>query len=140
MILHLDSGGLNDFHGIFQFASPDEPFELSNGQCLDHGILAYETYGQLSDNKDNVILIFHALSGSQHAAGYRESVSQSVDPLWIDECKTGWWDGFIGDEKVIDTSRYFIICANYIGGCYGSTGPSSRRPNSDEKYLSLIHI
>ena len=136
MIPHPDSGGLNDFHGTFQFASPDEPFELSNGQCLDHGILAYETYGQLSENKDNVILIFHALSGSQHAAGYRESVSRSVDPLWIDECKTGWWDGFIGDEKVIDTSRYFIICANYIGGCYGSTGPSSRRPNSDEKYMS----
>ena len=136
MTLHPDVGRLNDFHGTFQFASPDDPFELSNGQCIDHGILAYETYGELNENKDNAILVFHALSGSQHAAGYRESVSQLVNPLWADECKTGWWDGFIGNEKVIDTSRYFIICANYIGGCYGSTGPASRKPNSDEKYMS----
>jgi len=136
MTLHPDAGELNDFHGTFQFASTDVPFELSNGQKIDDGILAYETYGQLNENKDNAILVFHALSGSQHAAGYRESVSQLVDPLWTDECKTGWWDGFIGNGKVIDTSRYFIICVNYIGGCYGSTGPTSNKPNLDEKYMS----
>ena len=136
MTLHPDAGELNDFHGTFQFASTDVPFELSNGQKIDDGILAYETYGQLNENKDNAILVFHALSGSQHAAGYRESVSQLVDPLWTDECKTGWWDGFIGNGKVIETSRYFIICVNYIGGCYGSTGPTSNKPNLDEKYMS----
>ena len=99
-----DVSELNAFLGTFQFASVDEPFELSNGQKLDDGILAFETYGELNENRDNAILVFHALSGSQHAAGYRESVSRSVDPLWTDECKIGWWDGFIGKNKVIDTS------------------------------------
>ena len=112
------------------------PQEISNGQKLDDGILAYETYGQLNENRDNAILVFHALSGSQHAAGYRESVSRSVDPLWTDECKKGWWDGFIGKNKVIDTSRHFLICANYLGGCYGSTGPTSNKANSEDKYMS----
>ena len=64
MTLHPDVGRLNDFHGTFQFASPDDPFKLSNGQCIDHGILAYETYGKLNENKDNAILVFHALSGA----------------------------------------------------------------------------
>ena len=62
---------LNAFRGTFQFASVDEPFELLNGHKLDDGILAYETYGELNENRDNAILVFHALSGSQHAAGYR---------------------------------------------------------------------
>ena len=131
-----DVSELNAFRGTFQFASVDEPFELSNGQKLDDGILAYETYGELNENRDNAILVFHALSGSQHAAGYRESVSRSVDPLWTDECKKGWWDGFIGKNKVFDTSRHFLICANYVGGCYGSTGPTSNKANSEDKYMS----
>ena len=85
--------------GTYQFATSDKPFLLENGEQLNHGELAFETYGTLNSNKDNAILLFHALSGSQHAAGYRESVNESVDRFWADECRTGWWDKFIGHQE-----------------------------------------
>ena len=86
--------------------------------------MAYETYGNLNAGKDNAILLFHALSGSQHAAGCNSSV-KGVNQYWTDECHEGWWEAFIGPGKALDTREFFVICANYLGGCYGTTGPSS---------------
>lgn len=99
--------------------------------------LAYETYGELSPARDNAILLFHALSGSQHAAGYNPAVGEA-GPLWTEECHVGWWDGFIGPGKALDTNRFFVLCANYLGGCYGSTGPASIDPSAGRPYGSAF--
>ena len=85
--------------------------------------LAYETYGQLNQNKSNAILLCHALTGDQYAAG--------VHPV---TGKTGWWDAMVGPGKPFDTERYFIICSNVVGGCMGSTGPASINPRSNRPY------
>jgi len=74
-----------------------------------------------------VILLFHAMTGSQHAAGFNPEVP-GLDGRWTDEMHEGWWDGFIGPGKALDTRKYAIVCANYLGGCYGSTGPASLNP------------
>ncbi|CAN5171419.1 homoserine O-acetyltransferase [soil metagenome] len=103
------------------------PFPLRNGSALPGFTLAYETYGTLSPRRDNAVLVFHALTGSQNAAGFTESV-QGVGTRWTRECQTGWWDAFIGPGKPVDTEKLFVVCANYIGGCYGSSGPSSTNP------------
>jgi homoserine O-acetyltransferase len=95
--------------------------------------LAYETYGKLSPAADNAILVFHALSGSQHAAGLNPAV-RGAGKLWTEELHAGWWDNLIGPGKALDTDRYFIICANYVGGCYGSSGPTSRNPATGKPY------
>ena len=129
---------LNISVGEYQFANSKKPFLLEGGEELTSACLAYETYGTLNKEKNNAILVFHALSGSQHAAGYRESVSESVDRLWTEECKVGWWNKFIGKGAVIDTSKYFVICANYLGGCYGSTGPDSINPDSGQRYMATF--
>lgn len=91
--------------------------------------LAYETHGQLNDRRDNAVLLFHALTGSHHAAGYTKSVD-GVERLWNEECQVGWWDDFIGPGRALDTDHFFVICANYLGGCYGSTGPQSIHPET----------
>ena len=96
----------------------DQPLPLDSGQALDGVTIAYETYGELADDKANAILVFHALSGDQHVA--------STHPI---TGKPGWWDRMIGPGKPIDTSRYHVICANVIGGCMGSTGPASAAPD-----------
>lgn len=106
---------------------------LRRGGELPSVTLAYETYGELSAERDNAVLVFHALTGSQHAAGYNPEVL-GVQERWNDDCWTGWWDEFIGPGKAIDTSRYFVICVNYLGGCYGSTGPLSIDPNTQRPY------
>jgi len=115
-------------------ADGGEEFFLQHGGSLSSVTVAYETYGQLSANKDNAILLFHALTGSQHAAGYNPAV-KNVD-FWSKECHAGWWEGFIGPGKALDTDKFFIICANYLGGCYGSTGPSSPHPDDGKPYGS----
>lgn len=120
-----------------KFLKLGDYFSLQNAPDFGPVTLAYETYGNLSPDGDNAILLFHALSGSQHAAGCNRSVP-GVGSLWKDECHTGWWNGFIGPGKALDTSRFFIICVNYIGGCYGSTGPSSLNPATDKPYGSLF--
>ncbi|MCF7981981.1 MAG: homoserine O-acetyltransferase [Pseudomonadales bacterium] len=99
---------------LMQFS---EPLMLACGRELNNYQLAYETYGQLNANRSNAVLICHALSSNHHAAGYHEG----------DE-KPGWWDACIGPGKPIDTQRFFVVCANNIGGCHGSTGPSSINP------------
>ena len=102
--------------------SPDE-LRLETGRKLGPITLAYETYGRLDRNRSNAILIEHALSGDAHAAGFHKG----------DE-KPGWWDNMIGPGKAFDTDRYFIICSNAIGGCKGSTGPSSPDPKTGRPY------
>lgn len=86
--------------------------------------VAYETYGQLSPQRDNAIFVCHALTGDAHAAGLHSA----------DDRKPGWWDGFIGPGKALDTNDYFVICANVLGGCQGTTGPGSINPETGEQY------
>jgi homoserine O-acetyltransferase len=102
---------------------------------LDEVTLAYEVYGDLNQQRDNAVLLFHALSGSQHAAGVNPAVP-GVGERWTDEMHTGWWDGYIGPRKAIDTDRFAVICVNYLGGCYGSTGPASPDPATGRPYGS----
>ena len=97
----------------------DKPLKLDCGQTISNFPLAYETYGKLNDKKDNAILAFHALTGDQFASG--------VNPITN---KEGWWNYLIGPEKAIDTKKYFVICANVIGGCMGSHGPSDKDPDT----------
>lgn len=103
-----------------QYAHFEQALPLRSGATLPRYTLAYETYGRLNADRSNAILIFHALSGDSHVAGYYTS-----DP---DE-KPGWWDDAVGAGKMFDTNRFFVICANVIGGCQGSTGPSSPAPD-----------
>ena len=106
---------------------------LHSGEAFGPVTLAYETYGELNEKRDNAILVFHALSGSQHVAGFNPEVP-GVGHLWIEECQTGWWNEFVGPGKTIDTRRFFVVCANYLGGCYGSSGPSSINPATGKEY------
>jgi homoserine O-acetyltransferase len=118
---------------LFRFGSRKEPFVFRTGEKLESVTLAYETYGKLSAKADNAILVFHALSGSQHAAGINRSVP-AAGKRWTDELDLGWWDSFIGPGKAIDTRNFFVICVNYVGGCYGSSGPVSINPRTKKPY------
>lgn len=102
----------------------NEEVTLECGKKLKKTTLAYETYGELNKNKSNAILIFHALSGDSHVAGYYSK----------DDKKPGWWDSLIGPKKSVDTNKYFVICSNVLGGCKGSTGPSSINPETGKEY------
>ncbi|MEM7600806.1 MAG: alpha/beta fold hydrolase, partial [Verrucomicrobiota bacterium] len=113
-------------------ATSENPFVFRNGVSLDHVEVAYETYGTLNEDASNAILLFHAFSGSQHAAGHNPSVEGC--PYWTKECHEGWWNPFIGPGKALDTDKYFVVCANYLGGCYGTTGPSSIDPETGKRY------
>ena len=97
-------------------------FSLRNGAVLDKVRVAYEQYGALTPEKDNVILLFHALSGSQHAYGYNPEVP-GTGSLWKPENHEGWWNSIIGPGKPLDTDRFCIICANYLGA---ATAPPDR--------------
>ena len=108
-------------------------FKLDSGELLENVEIAYTTEGRLSESRDNAILVFHALTGSHMLAGSYQQLDNPDIP-WNEELETGWWDGFVGPNKIIDTNRYFVVCANYLGGCYGSTGPSSINNSSNEKY------
>jgi homoserine O-acetyltransferase len=106
---------------------------LRSGVNFGPVTLAYEAYGTLNENCDNAILLFHALSGSQHAAGFNPAVP-GIGERWNSDCQTGWWSDYIGPDKIIDTNRFFVLCINYFGGCYGSTGPSSINPATGNPY------
>lgn len=107
----------------YKFAYPPNKLSLDFGEKLGPITLAYETYGKLNSSKSNAVLILHALSGDAHAAGFHEK----------DE-KPGWWNEMIGPGKGLDTEKYFLICSNVIGGCKGSTGPSSMNPETNKPY------
>lgn len=100
-----------------------EPLRLESGRILESYELIYETYGELNEDKSNVIVICHALAGSHHVAG-----------RYADEAKPGWWDKFIGDGKAIDTTKYFVICSNNLGSTFGSTNPLSIDPSTGKEY------
>ncbi len=101
-----------------------EPFHFEAGGTIPELTLRYETYGHLNAAKDNAIVICHALSGNHHCAGVHS----------MDERKSGWWNFVVGPGKPIDTSRYFVICSNSLGGCSGSSGPYSINPETGERY------
>ncbi len=105
-------------------AHPPAELVLESGRRLGPITIAYETYGTLSESRDNVVLILHALSGDAHAAGKHSP----------DDRKPGWWDPMIGPAKAFDTNKYFMICANVIGGCSGTTGPCSIDPDTARPY------
>lgn len=102
----------------------DQPLPLSCGQTLPTYDLMFETYGSLNTTHNNAILICHALSGHHHAAGYHS----------LDDSKTGWWDNCIGPGKPIDTDHFFVVSLNNLGGCHGSTGPTSINPQTSKPY------
>ena len=107
----------------FTFAHPPDELVLESGERLGPVTLAYETYGALNPEKSNAILVLHALSGDAHAAGFHPGDNEP-----------GWWDNMIGPGKAFDTEKYFVICSNVIGGCKGSTGPSSLNPKTNKPY------
>ncbi len=105
------------------FCQPPNELVLKSGFKLGPITIAYETYGQLNKDKSNAILVFHALTGDAHAAGFHKDVK-----------KPGWWDDMIGPGKAFDTNKYFIISSNVLGGCKGTTGPSSINPKTEKPY------
>jgi homoserine O-acetyltransferase len=111
-------------------AKPPGLLRLEGGQTLGPVTVAYETYGTLSQGRDNAILVCHALSGDAHVAGLHNP----------DDKRPGWWDILIGPGKALDTDRYYVICANVLGGCNGTTGPSTVDPVSRERYATGFPI
>lgn len=102
----------------------EQAITLRSGATLSRYELVYETYGQLNAAKNNAVLVCHALSGNHHVAGYYNEQAQ----------RPGWWDNMIGPGKPIDTERFFVIGVNNLGGCHGSTGPSSLDPATRKPY------
>ncbi|KAF7728633.1 hypothetical protein EC973_005860 [Apophysomyces ossiformis] len=129
--LELDSGPEPSYDKV---VTGYETFEYPHPVLLDHGgilpklNLAYETWGTLNSNRDNAILIHTGLSASSHAKSHPKNT------------KPGWWEEFIGPGRHIDTNKFFVICTNVIGGCYGSTGPSSIDPADGERYATRFPI
>ena len=104
----------------------DEPFQIKCGGPLKSLRVAYETWGELNARGDNAVVVLHALSGSSHA--FRSEWSQ----------QPGWWEGLISEGSPIDPRKHFILCANLLGGCYGSTGPSSEAPGTGSPYATAF--
>ena len=131
-----------------EFLDLPRPLELDCGRTLHPVRIAYETYGTLSAARDNVILVCHALSGDAHAAGYAktppaESTRDGFGAEDRDGSKRrglGWWDGMIGPGKAFDTNRFFAVSTNLLGGCRGTTGPSSIDPNTGKPYGSNFPV
>lgn len=105
--------------------SGDRPLVLASGATLPEVEVAYETYGELNAERSNAVFICHALSGDAHAAGLHEGDAPN---------RPGWWDNIIGSGRALDTDRLFVICANVLGGCKGTTGPSSTDPATGKPY------
>ena len=101
-----------------QKAHFDQPIRLRGGAELPAFDIAYETYGTLNAARSNAVLVCHALNASHHVAGYYEN----------DKANVGWWDNLVGPGKPLDTNRFFVVGSNYLGSCFGSTGPASINP------------
>jgi len=127
-----------------QFLDLPRPLRLDCGGELYPIRMAYETYGTLSPARDNVILVCHALSGDAHAAGFSTApaAASTRDGFRADERDAGsgrglgWWDGMIGPGKAFDTDQFFVVSSNLLGGCRGTTGPSSTNPATGRPYGS----
>jgi homoserine O-acetyltransferase len=102
-------------------ATEDDPLVLTSGATLEHVEVAYETYGTFTG--DNAVFVCHALTGDAHAAGHHGNPA-----------RRGWWDNIIGSGRPVDTDRFFVVCANLLGGCQGTTGPSSTDPRTGQPY------
>lgn len=118
-----NSVGFVERQTVDLFLSPN-PLRLLGGGELSPVTVAYETYGELNPQKDNAIFVCHALTGDAHVAGWNTPNNR----------KPGWWDEFVGPGKGLDTNRYFVICANCLGGCQGTTGPLSTNPATGSPY------
>jgi homoserine O-acetyltransferase len=131
-----------------RFLDLPRPLRLDCGRELSGVRIAYETYGELSPARDNVVLVCHALSGDAHAAGYSRapSAESTRDGFGADDRdgstgkSLGWWDGMIGPGKAFDTDRYFVVSTNLLGGCRGTTGPSSIDPDTGRPYGSAFPV
>lgn len=110
----------------FTFGEPPEYLTLESGARLGPVTIAYETCGVLNERRDNAVLIAHAFSGDSHVAGHYQADRENEKP--------GWWDFMVGPGKGIDTDRYFVICANILGSCMGTTGPGSINPATGRPY------
>lgn len=136
---------LSHFHGfkwrphlrLAKVADEQNPLQLALGGILKEVVVAYETYGQLSEKNDNVILLNHALTGDSHPAAHNPHDEK------------GWWEPLVGAGRPLDTDRFFIICANVLGGCQGTTGPASPNPDTGMPYgmefpeitlLDTVHV
>ena len=110
-------------HPSKKFVTIDPPFTFKNGDIFDDPItIAYETSGVLNEKKDNAILVATGLSPSAHICSS------------LDDPSDGWWEEIVGEGKYIDTQKYFVICINSLGSCYGSSGPASHKPDTKERY------
>ncbi|MBI1360864.1 MAG: homoserine O-acetyltransferase [Alphaproteobacteria bacterium] len=114
---------------VLSVATPGRPFQLESGQVLDHVDIAYETWGELSPARDNVVVVCHALTLDQFAA--------SPNPV---TGRPAWWPGMVGPGKPIDTNRFHVIASNVLGGCMGSTGPASQRPDGRYWGAEFPHV
>jgi len=108
----------------FTFADPPDEMVLESGSRLGPVTIAYETYGSLNSQKNNAILVLHALSGDSHVAGYYSE----------DDPKPGWWDIMVGPGKGINTDKFFVVCSNILAGCMGTTGPCTINPKTVKAY------
>src|SRR5689334_10686972 len=107
-----------------QKAHFEQPLRLKSGAELPTYDLAYETYGELNAARSNAVLVCHALNASHHVAGYYPEDPKNV----------GWWDNLVGPGKPLDTRRFFVVGSNYLGSCFGSTGPASINPASGRRW------
>jgi len=125
-----DAAQMPDFSGgevgwvRFEDFTSKRPFTFDSGETIPEFTLRYETYGKLNAARDNAIMVFHALSGDHHCAGVHS----------FDDAKPGWWNTMIGPGKPLDTTRFFVVCSNCVGGCQGSTGPGSLDPLTGREY------
>jgi homoserine O-acetyltransferase len=113
---------LSEEHYYKTFSSEDG-FVFENGDSISRIDIAYETYGKLNKDGSNAILVCHALTGDAHASSFNNP-----------EGRDGWWDGIIGIDKALDPSKYFIVCSNFLGSCYGTSGPATINPKTNKKY------
>uniref|UniRef100_A0A7C2K081 Homoserine O-acetyltransferase n=1 Tax=Schlesneria paludicola TaxID=360056 RepID=A0A7C2K081_9PLAN len=109
---------------FIELFAPPNPLVLESGEQFGPITVAYETYGELTERRDNAIFVCHALTGDAHVAGRHTP----------DDRKPGWWDPLIGPGRALDTTKYFVICANVLGGCQGTTGPMSINPATGRPY------
>jgi homoserine O-acetyltransferase len=116
--------------GNRQFHTLDRPLALDGAVTLDGVVVAYETWGRLNAARDNAVLLCHAWTGDSHAAGPAEDGHPTP----------GWWEGVVGPGLAIDTDRFFVVCANVLGGCQGSTGPASPHPADGRPYGSRFPV